>query len=273
VLDTFLNMKKKKKKRKRGKQTPKLGKRHRSAGKHPKATEWHKAVCVIAEKYANQQHDAAILEAATSFNTTEDAVVKLHRVGGAYWARKRNNPTVPFPIAMANTLRKWYNEQNPHCSPDEAAERLRRMPEYKDSLYVKHAMHAGKIKAFFSGLKSKKVNGVVPVLSSIATATGYKQWSTLSDLKEESKRRIDEGTMAKPLRQPTAKAGWAQLLELNDVQVENAMSVETEEAAHGEESYDDAGDVSDDDDDADESGPMCIEEAECVYDQLGNGSL
>ena len=92
-------------------------------------------------------------------------------------------------------------------------------------------------------------------------------------MKEESKRGIDEGTMVKLLRQPTAKAGWAQLLELNDMQVENAMSVETEEAAHGEESYDDAGDVSDDDDDADESGPMCIEEAECVYDQLGNDSL
>jgi hypothetical protein len=118
------------------------------------------------------------------------------------------------------------------------------------------------------------LNGVVPVLSSIATATGYTQWSTLSDLKEESKRRTDEGAMAKPLRQPTAKAGWAQLLELNDMQVENAMSVEAEEAAHSEkDSPGDAGDMSDDDDDADGSGPMCIEEAECVYDQLGDDSL
>jgi hypothetical protein len=32
-----------------------------------------------------------------------------------------------------------------------------------------------------------------------------------------------------------------------------------------------AGDVSDDDD-ADDGGPVCLEEAECMYDRLGNGN-
>jgi len=241
------------------------------------ATEWHKEVCRIAELYALGNHAKEVKEAASCFNTPEDAAVSRHRSGGKYWARKRNNPTVQFPIVMANVLRVWYNEQDPHCTADEAADRLILKPEYKDSLYVKHVMTAGKIKAFFGGLKSKKVNGQVPVLSSVATATGYKQWNTLGDLKEEAKRRIDEGAMAKPLRMPTNKAGWAVLLELNDMQTDNAMSEEADEAGHC-----DAEGVTEDvcgDEDDDEDGllsdneQISPEEAILAYDELGDDAL
>lgn len=269
VLKTFVHMKPV---RARGKVTPKLGKRKRQQG--TPATEWHQAVCRIVDSYANGRYDKAVEEAAKCFNTPEDASLKKHRVGGSYWARKRNNPTVQFPVAIANTLRMWYNEQNPHCTPEEAASRLISKAEYQHSLYVKHVMTAGKTKAFFSGLKSKKVNGVVPVLSTVATASGYKEWTTLNDLKEECKRRLEEGSMAKPLRQPTTKAGWATLLELNDMQIENSMSLDAEEAAHGDEEDSD-GDDCDDDDEGDDEGdePVCLAEAECVYDALGDDTL
>ena len=110
-----------------------------------KATKWHQEVCVIAEKYANQMHDKAVKEAAEAFNTAEDAQLKSYRVGGKYWARKRNNPTVNFPLKIANQLRVYYNEQNPHCSPDEAYTRLVGLPKYQHSLYVKYVIIPGKI--------------------------------------------------------------------------------------------------------------------------------
>ena len=256
-----------------GKSKGRLGKRNRPE-KGPTATEWHKAVCNIVDKYANDEYDKSIEEAASCFNIPEDAAVKRQRAGGKYWARKRNNPTVQFPVHMANDLRGWYNEQNPHCTADEAAERLQL--QHRGSLYVKHVMTGGKIKTFFGGLKAKKVNGQVPVLTAVASATGYKQWETLSDLREEVKRRIEEGTMVKPLRQPSNKPGWAQLLELNDMQIDNALSEDTEEACHAD--GDDAEDIEDvlDDENGedvemasdDEEG--CHAEAVMVYEELGD---
>ena len=94
----------------------------------------YQAVCRIVDSYANGRYDKAVEEAAKCFNTPEDASLKKHRVGGSYWARKRNNPTVQFPVAIANTLRMWHNEQNPHCTPEEAASRLISKAEHQHSL-------------------------------------------------------------------------------------------------------------------------------------------
>lgn len=273
VKNVFSNLKKL---QARGDKKLGLGKRKRPSSDLHKATEWHRAVCKIVEQYANGNHEKDVLEAASCFNTPEDAAILRHRVGGKYWAQKRNNPTVQFPVRMANQLRVWYNEKDPHVTADEAAERLRL--EYKDSLYVKYVMTAGKIKAFFSGLKSKKVNGVVPELASVATATGYKHWNTLNDLKGEAKRRIEEGSMAKPLRQPTNKAGWAAIIELNDMQAENALSDDAEEAAHCSDGGGAEDDVCADEDDGDVCGDeddaaVSPEEAHFVYDQLGDDGL
>jgi len=57
---------------------------------------------------------------------------------------------------IANELRVMYNEQNPHCPPENAATRLHAMEDYKGPLYVQLVMHADKTKVFFGGLKAKK---------------------------------------------------------------------------------------------------------------------
>ena len=119
-------------------------------------------MCRIAEKFVNEGYDKDVMEAAICFNTPESAEVLSFVTGGRHWALKRNNPTVTFPLPISNILRTYYNEQNPHCSPDDAAARLAALPQYSKSLYVRYVMDANKIKAFFSTLKAKKVNGVVP---------------------------------------------------------------------------------------------------------------
>jgi hypothetical protein len=196
-------------------------------------------VCVIAEKYANQMHDKAVKEAAEAFNTAEDAQLKSYRVGGKYWARKRNNPTVNFPLKIANQLRVYYNEQNPHCSPDEAYTRLVGLPKYQHSLYVKYVIIPGKIKAFFGGLKSKKVKGVVPPLTSTASDKGYKQYTTVAEMREEYQRRLLANIISKPFKIPSNKEGWANLLEVNDIQTANMVTTDLEQDEHA---ADDGGD-------------------------------
>ena len=222
-------------------------------------------------------------EAAQAYNTPEAASVLRYQTGGKYWALKKNVPTVRFPIKMANTLRGWYNEKDPHVSPDEAAVRLSLRDEYAGSLYIKYVMNADKIKAFFSTLKSKKNNGVVPVVTpgNIKCNDGYGQWTTVEALKGELARRVDAGTMVKPSRTPTDKQGWAILLELNDVQQDNTLTLSDEESSHvdtedgGEAAFDVNGDLPDenDEDDRGDDEDMAMQEAHMGYDQLSDDGI
>lgn len=240
-------------------------------------------MCRIVEKYANDRHDKAANVAASCFLTPESDEVRKYRTGQRHWALKRNNPTVRFPRKIANVLRVYYNEQNPHCSPDEAATRLAALPEYKNSLYVRYVMEPGKIKAFFATLKSKKVNGVVPALSGVGPACndGYKQWTTVADMAAEYERRLAAGTMSKPLRKPSNKPTWAALLELNDLQTANTLTTEDEETTHADaspdgEAEDDLAEDCDDEDSAEEDDTgtatekSSIEDAHLQYDALDN---
>ena len=189
----------------------------------------------IAEKFANEGYDKDVMEAAICLNTPESAEVLSFVTGGSHWALKRNNPTVTFPLPISNILRTYYNEQNPHCSPDDAAARLAALPQYSKSLYVRYVMDANKIKAFFSTLKAKKVNGVVPEQGEVTEAAeGYKQWITVGDMKQEYSRRVAAGTMKKLLRQPNNKYGWAMALELNDMQLSSVITNNMEEIVHAE---------------------------------------
>jgi hypothetical protein len=96
-------------------------------------------------------------------------------------------------------------------------------------------MEAIKIKAFFSTLKAKKINGVVPELGEVQEASdGYKQWTTVGEMRGEYRRRMESGTIKKLLRQPKDKHGWAMALELNDLQAASTITNNMEEAAHAE---------------------------------------
>ena len=186
-----------------------------------------------------------------------------------------------FPLKIANILRAYYNEQHPHCSPDEAASRLRLLPQYSKSLYVRYVMEATKIKAFFSTLKAKKVNGVVPELGEVSEVSdGYKQWTTVGEMKGEYTRRMESGAMKKLLRQPKDKYGWAMALELNDLEAASIITNSMEENAHAEratetivgeggdpssEEYEDDGPESDDEDANAAPG-----DAHLQYDILGD---
>ena len=192
-------------------------------------------MCSIAEEFANGSHEQDVKEAARCFNTPESQEVLAHATGGRHGALKRNNPTVKFPLKIANILRAHYNKQHPHCSPEEAASRVRLLSQYSKSLYVRYVMEAIKIKAFFSTLKAKEVNGVVPELGEVQEASdGYKQWTTVDEMRGEHRRRMESGTMKKLLRQPKDKHGWAMALELNDLQAASVITNNMEEAAHAE---------------------------------------
>ena len=240
-------------------------------------------MCRIAEKFANGRYDKDVKEAARCFNTPESVEVLNFITGERHWALKRNNPTVKFPLKIANILRGWYNEQNPHCSADEAAARLVLVKEYRKSLYVRYVMEATKIKAFFSTLKAKKVNGVVPELAELTESSdGYKHWTTVPDMKQEYTRRVMAGTMAKLLKKPTNKHGWAMALELNDLQLANTVTNSMEEAAYAkgvedglaDNNAEDSGDEGEPDDgDADGGLQGAPEDAHLEYQLLGDDTI
>lgn len=180
-------------------------------------------------------------------------------------------PTVKMTNRMANVLRVMYNEQNPHCSPEDAATRLLALPEYRDSLHVRYVMTADKIKVFFGSLKKKKKDGQVPELHRTATADGYKTFNTVPQMRAEYDRRVLAGVMAKPMRMPTKKVGWAALLELNDMQQENLITHSGEEDSHSEE----AAEKDDEslEEDSYEPEDMSLEECLLAHDALGDDSM
>jgi len=228
-------------------------------------------VSEIAERWANKHHDADVLEAAAAFTTPEDASVKEYATGGKHWALKKNVPTVTIPIKIANHLRVMYNQQNPHIAPEEAAILLRQIGEYKQSLYVKHVMTADKIKVFFSSLKKKKKDGVVPELTRTVGSNGYRSFATVGAMRAEYIRRLDLGHITKPKPMPSKKDEWALLLELNDLQRENTLMEADEESQH----QDDAEEAREEEDDANfentEGGEQqSLEEALGAHDLLGD---
>ena len=214
------------------------------------------------------------MEAAAAFTTPEDASVKDYATGGKHWALKKNVPTVTIPIKMANQLRIMYNEQNPHCAPEEAAIRLLALPEYHQSLYVKHVMTADKIKVFFSSLKKKKKDGAVPELTRTAGSNGYRSFSTVDAMKVEYHRRLDQGEITKPKPMPSKKDEWALLLELNDLQRANTLTETDEETQHLDEAEEagreEAGDVEEYFENAVEEEQTSLEEALGQHDLLGD---
>jgi hypothetical protein len=111
-------------------------------------------------------------------------------------------------------------------------------------LYVQLVMHADKIKVFFGGLKAKKKDGQVPELNLKAAAEGCKQFTTAPTMRAEYNRRLLAGLMTKQLRMPTKKEQWVALLELNDIQVDNALTANDEESSHADgDDYDEGGGV------------------------------
>ena len=249
-----------------------LGKRKRAD--EGEQTSWYKNVCDIAERWANERHGAAVEDAAKAFTTPEDATVKKYVTGGKGWASKRNQPTANMSNRMANQLREMYNEQNPHCSPDDAATRLHAMKEYKGSLYVKLVMRADKIKVFFSGLKAKKVNGAVPVLNLKKAAGGYKQFTTVPAMRGEYERRLRAGTIVKQIRMPTKKEQWATLLHLNDIDIENTVTMDDEEMNHESTLHEDEDEGEHDIDvEGGDGDELTMEEALGQHDLLGDDTL
>ena len=203
-----------------------------------KGSSWFKKVSAIAEQWANEKHEDDVKDAAAAFTTPEDSSVKQYVTGGKYWALKKNVPTVQISNRMANQLRLMYNEQNPHVSPEGAAVRLLALPEYRQSLYVKHVITADKIKVFFGGLKKKKVNGVVPEIDRRAGCNGYKSFVTVPAMRDEYQRRLELGHITRPKPMPSKKQDWAVMLELNDLQRANTITDHEEENQHGEDAED-----------------------------------
>ena len=190
-----------------------------------------------------------------------------------HWALKKNVPTVTIPIKMANHLRVMYNQQNPYIAPEEASILLRQIDEYKQSLYVKHVMTADKIKVFFSSLKKKKKDGVVPELARTAGSNGYRSFSTIGAMKAEYVRRLDLGCITKPKPMPSKKDEWALLLELNDLQQENTLTEASEESQHLDDAEEAREEEANDDfenENAEGGEQSSLEEALGAHDLLGD---
>ena len=118
------------------------------------------------------------------------------------------------------------------------------------------------------------MKGVVPPLTATASDKGYKQYTTVVEMKEEYQRRLAVNIISKPLKIPSNKEGWANLLEVNDIQTANMVTTDLEQDDHA---ADDGGDDAAEDLHGDcapeDEGPSTTEggppeEAHLMYDLL-----